>query len=388
MAYHKADNERWRQLDFVLGYEVKVSGTNPNVCPLCMELEGKYPKEFEFVGWHPHCRCHAIPILEKPEDFLKRQQAFLQGQHVPPLGAVKQPPQNFLQHLKDNQDRLQQANKRGTLPYFIRDNYKVGKRGKLTPIFASPKTPATPSIQERAKARHEARTPEEVRDIKRRFEERAQQLEWKLIEESLERRKIDTLVVKRLKKPLSERRIINKISGGDLTEGSCSSLALTYAGNRRGLDVRDFRGGKSQDFFSDYREILKITRASGGIEIEDFDGFKAAKNALAKVERGKEYYFTAGSHAAIVRKAKGKGYEYLELQDQRATGNGFHKLTKAELKERFGVKTRHTVRGHKIELSSCLFDIEEIDGDALSRILRYINTKKSKQMRGISGEKK
>ena len=135
MAYHKADNERWRQLDFVLGYEVKVSGTNPNICPLCMELEGKYPKEFEFVGWHPHCRCHAIPILEKPEDFLKRQQAFLQGQHVPPLGAVKQPPQNFLQHLKDNQDRLQQANKRGTLPYFIRDNYKVGKRGKLTPIF-------------------------------------------------------------------------------------------------------------------------------------------------------------------------------------------------------------------------------------------------------------
>ena len=100
-----------------------------------MELEGKYPKEFEFVGWHPHCRCHAIPILEKPEDFLKRQQAFLQGQHVPPLGAVKQPPQNFLQHLKDNQKRLQQANKRGTLPYFIRDNYKVGKRGKLTPIF-------------------------------------------------------------------------------------------------------------------------------------------------------------------------------------------------------------------------------------------------------------
>ena len=172
MAYHKADNERWRQLDFVLGYEVKVSGTNPHVCPLCMELEGKYPKEFEFVGWHPHCRCHAIPILEKPEDFLKRQQALQQGQHVPPLRAVKQPPQNFLQHLKDNSDRLQQANKRGTLPYFIRDNYKVSKKGELTPIFASPKTPATPSIQERAKARHEARTLEEIQSIKDRWNER------------------------------------------------------------------------------------------------------------------------------------------------------------------------------------------------------------------------
>ena len=172
MAYHKADNERWRQLDFVLGYEVKVSGTNPNVCPLCMELEGKYPKEFEFVGWHPHCRCHAIPILEKPEDFLKRQQALLQGQHVPPLGAVKQPPQNFLQHLKDNQERLQQASKRGTLPYFIRDNYKVTKKGELTPIFARQKNQQKPSIQEVAKARQKARTLEEIKGIKRRWIQR------------------------------------------------------------------------------------------------------------------------------------------------------------------------------------------------------------------------
>ena len=137
-----------------------------------MELEGKYPKEFEFVGWHPHCRCHAIPILEKPEDFLKRQQAFLQGQHVPPLGAVKQPPQNFLQHLKDNQERLQQASKRGTLPYFIRDNYKVTKKGELTPIFARQKNQQKPNIQEQEKARQKARTLEEIKGIKRRWIQR------------------------------------------------------------------------------------------------------------------------------------------------------------------------------------------------------------------------
>ena len=134
-----------------------------------MELEGKYPKEFEFVGWHPHCRCHAIPILEKPEDFLKRQQALLQGQHVPPLGAVKQPPQNFLQHLKNNSDRLQQASKRGTLPYFIRDNYKVTKKEELTPIFTRQKNQPKLSIQEVAKARQKARTQEEIKDIKRRW---------------------------------------------------------------------------------------------------------------------------------------------------------------------------------------------------------------------------
>ena len=132
MAYHAADNERWRQLDFVLGYEVQVSGTNPNVCPLCVELAGKYPKEFEFVGWHPHCRCHAVPILESPEAFKARQQALLNGDRVPPVGAIKEPPKNFTDHLANNTDRIATAQRNGTLPYFVRDNYKVAKDGTLT----------------------------------------------------------------------------------------------------------------------------------------------------------------------------------------------------------------------------------------------------------------
>ncbi len=175
MAYHKADNERWRKLDFVLGYEVQVSGTNPNVCPLCVELAGKYPKEFEFVGWHPHCRCHAVPIMEDIDSFQARQKALLRGERIPATGQETAPPKNFTDHLKDNSDRIARSSKAGTLPYFVRDNYKVGKDGTLTPTFASPKKPskpALPSIQERSKSRHEARTPEEVRDIKRRLIQR------------------------------------------------------------------------------------------------------------------------------------------------------------------------------------------------------------------------
>ena len=175
MAYHKADNERWRQLDFVLGYEVQVSGTNPNVCPLCVELAGKYPKEFEFVGWHPHCRCHAVPIMEDIDSFQARQEALLRGERIPATGQVTEPPKNFTDHLKDNSDRITRSSKAGTLPYFVRDNYKVGKDGTLTPTFNAPKKPskpAMPSILERAKARHEARTPEKVKDIKRRLIQR------------------------------------------------------------------------------------------------------------------------------------------------------------------------------------------------------------------------
>ena len=155
MAYHKADNERWRQLDFVLGYEVQVSGTNPNVCPICIELAGKYPKEFEFVGWHPHCRCHAVPIMEDIDSCQARQDALLRGERIPATGQVTAPPKNFTDHLTNNSDRLQRASKAGTLPYFVRDNYKVGKDGTLTPTFSVPEKPAKPalpSIQERAKA--------------------------------------------------------------------------------------------------------------------------------------------------------------------------------------------------------------------------------------------
>ena len=123
MAYHAADHERWQALDFVLGYEVQVSGTNPNVCPLCMELAGKYPKEFKFVGWHPHCRCHALPILEKPQAFKARQQALLRGERIPPIGAVKAPPDNFTAHLANNTDRIASALRNGTLHLFLRENY-------------------------------------------------------------------------------------------------------------------------------------------------------------------------------------------------------------------------------------------------------------------------
>ena len=39
----------------------------------------------------------------------------------------------------------------------------------------------------------------------------------------------------------SEEDIVSCLGGGDLTPGSCSSLAFAYAGNKAGYDVLDFR---------------------------------------------------------------------------------------------------------------------------------------------------
>jgi hypothetical protein len=62
-SYRKADHERYSQLDFVVGIEIKLSN-NPNHCPMCEALAGLYPKNFVFLGWHPQCRCYKVTILK------------------------------------------------------------------------------------------------------------------------------------------------------------------------------------------------------------------------------------------------------------------------------------------------------------------------------------
>lgn len=68
MAYRLADSERWKQLDFVLGFEVKRS-RNHQPCAVCDALVGKYPKDFVFPGWHPFCICMATPIVMEHDNF-------------------------------------------------------------------------------------------------------------------------------------------------------------------------------------------------------------------------------------------------------------------------------------------------------------------------------
>ena len=43
--------------------------------------------------------------------------------------------------------------------------------------------------------------------------------------------------VEDLDKPLTQEEIIQKLAGGDMTKGSCASLAFAYAGNTCGFDV-------------------------------------------------------------------------------------------------------------------------------------------------------
>ncbi len=75
MAYRKAEQERWKQFDFVLGYEVKLTQNGHHVPDICDDLAGKYPKDFIFLGWHPNCMCYVIPILKTEEQFWGMEEA-------------------------------------------------------------------------------------------------------------------------------------------------------------------------------------------------------------------------------------------------------------------------------------------------------------------------
>ena len=120
MAYRTADHERWQQLDFVIGYEIRLSGNHP--CEdVCDRLAGVYPKSFKFTGWHPFCRCTAIPKLADKEEFIARQRAKLKGEEVPADygNEIAEMPESFDEWVEENKERIENAK---TEPYFIRDN--------------------------------------------------------------------------------------------------------------------------------------------------------------------------------------------------------------------------------------------------------------------------
>lgn len=175
IAYRTADHERWLNSDFVVGYEIHLS--NNHTCLndqgkavrfhcMCDDLQGKYPKQFKFTGWHPHCRCFATPILKTEEEMARDTQLILEGKEPLPQSEneVKTMPKVFETWMERNQERIANAK---SLPYFIKDNFKDGdpSQGYLWNTREL-------TLLEKAKLRHEARTPEQEQAIRDRWEER------------------------------------------------------------------------------------------------------------------------------------------------------------------------------------------------------------------------
>ncbi len=173
MAYRLADWERWQQMDFVVGIRIQLSNnhtcldTDGNPHPfhdICDELAGEYPKTFKWTGWHPQCRCNAVPILKTVDEKIADNIAKRNGQAPAKesVNSVKRMPKAFTDWLKDNKTRIAAAKSQ---PYFIRDN--AAAVAKIIPgVLPESMAPAIPviPIAERAQMRHDARTKEQTAD--------------------------------------------------------------------------------------------------------------------------------------------------------------------------------------------------------------------------------
>lgn len=165
IAYRRADHERWQQMDFVLGQKIQLSKSHPKK-DICDKLKGIYPKDFVFDGWHPQCFCFVTPVLVDEDEMEKMNEAFLDGKEYTPKGKqITEYPDEFKEWVKDNADNIAKSRSRGTEPYFIRNNSYV-----IDEIL-NPKQKELTTL-EKAKLRHEARTPEQIEAIKNRWAER------------------------------------------------------------------------------------------------------------------------------------------------------------------------------------------------------------------------
>lgn len=171
IAYRRADHDRWQDMDFVIGQRVQLSQSHPKK-DICDKLEGEYPKDFIFDGWHPQCFCFVTPIMIPEEEMAKLTQMMLKGEdwrselkRITQGRQITDYPKGFKDWVQENEGKIMSSHDNGSDPYFIRNNFAAIKEI----LHPSPKELTT---LEKAKIRHEARTPEQIDAIKRAAAER------------------------------------------------------------------------------------------------------------------------------------------------------------------------------------------------------------------------
>lgn len=164
IAYRRADNERWQQMDFVIGQRVQMSHNHPKK-DICDKLAGDYPKDFVFDGWHAQCFCVVVPILIDEDEYfeiMSHDNWREELKRITDAQRITDYPDNFKSWVTENADNIKAARQRGTEPYFIRNNAGViddilnpdAAKPKQTiapttpePTTPNPITPATPIIE-------------------------------------------------------------------------------------------------------------------------------------------------------------------------------------------------------------------------------------------------
>ena len=354
IAYRSADYLNTKASPWIVGIRIVLS--NNHTCKdsqgvaqpftdICDKLAGRYPKDFKFTGWHPNCRCHIEYIHKTDAEVERDTKRMLRGEK--PIEAhesknyVGELPKSFKDWYDGNKERISRSK---TTPYFIEDNKKLISDGGVVVNANATTSKGTPKMQ-----------PTQLDDVLARIDK-----------EGIEYREVKPFTTQP-----TDTELIERIGGGDKTSGSCASLAFAFAANKGGLDVLDFRGGKSLDYFSTFTNLMQICDKVGGYSSFSTTGIQLMK----QTQQGKLYYLVYAQHAAIVRQV-GKGkYEFLELQH--STSNGWKPLDSRVFSWRFGGSGRQF---------GLIMDIELLQMDSgFKKMVGYINTAKEDQRKGMSG---
>ena len=164
-AYHKARNDRWKNEPFVIGQHIHISPQHDpeEDADICDELEGHYPKDFDWDGWHCQCMCTSDPVMISGEERKQFYKRMLNGEdmsgYVSP-NSIKDVPDQYKRYIEANGDKIVDAFKRGKLAWHLADNksywlkYLSAAQRKQMGVKTVSRREA---IQEIAKARHAKR---------------------------------------------------------------------------------------------------------------------------------------------------------------------------------------------------------------------------------------
>ena len=164
-AYHKARNGRWANEPFVIGQHIHISPQHDpdEDADICDELEGYYPKDFDWDGWHPQCMCTSDPVMISGEERKQFYKRMLNGEnmsgYVSP-NSIKDVPDQYKRYIEANGDKIVDAFKRGKLAWHLANNksywlkYLDAAQRKQMGVKIISRREA---IQEIAKARHAKR---------------------------------------------------------------------------------------------------------------------------------------------------------------------------------------------------------------------------------------
>ncbi len=180
-AYHKARNGRWANEPFVIGQHIHISPQHDpdEDADICDELEGYYPKDFDWDGWHPQCMCTSDPVMISGEERKQFYKRMLNGEDMSGYvssNSIKDVPDQYKRYIEANGDKIVDAFKRGKLAWHLANNksywvkFLDAAQRKQMGVKAISRREA---IQAIAKTRHAKR---DVEAIKRKVEQRQKRL--------------------------------------------------------------------------------------------------------------------------------------------------------------------------------------------------------------------